>query len=61
MPGISWQAHLGGLATGVVVAAGYGLGRGHARRQELLLDVLTVVVVCAVLGLLLLLPPGVTS
>ena len=27
VPGIGWQAHIGGLVTGVVVAAGYGLGR----------------------------------
>ena len=59
VPGISWQAHIGGLVTGVVVAAGYGLGRG--RRQELFMDVATVAVVCAVLGVLLLLPPGVVN
>ncbi len=58
VPGISWQAHVGGLITGVVLAAGFGLGRRH-RRQEVAMDVLMVAVVCLVLGLLLLLPPGV--
>jgi membrane associated rhomboid family serine protease len=56
VPDINWLAHLGGLATGLVVAAGYGLAR--RRRQQRLVAVLTVVSVCAVLCLLLLLTPG---
>lgn len=59
VPGISWQGHVGGLVTGVVLAAGFGLGRG--RRQELATDILAVACVCAALGLLLFLPPGVVN
>ena len=49
-PHINWLAHLGGLATGFVVAAGYGLAR-H-RRQQALVALLTVVGVAVVLSLL---------
>jgi len=56
VPGINWLAHLGGLATGLVVAAGFGIARG--RRQELGADVAVVACATVVLGLLMLLPPG---
>jgi membrane associated rhomboid family serine protease len=63
IPNVAWQAHVGGLVTGLAVAGGFALGRRHRRdyRQELLVDVLTVVVVCGALSLLLLLPPGVVN
>ncbi len=56
VPDINWLAHLGGLATGLVVAGGLGLARG--RRWQVLADVLVLAGAGAVLGLLLLLPPG---
>jgi membrane associated rhomboid family serine protease len=56
IPNVAWQAHVGGLITGLAVAAGLGLARG--RRQEVLVDVVTMVVVGTALGLLLLLPAG---
>jgi membrane associated rhomboid family serine protease len=56
VPGISWQAHIGGLVTGAVLAAGLGLGRRG--RHELVIDILAVAGVCVVLGLPLLLAPG---
>jgi membrane associated rhomboid family serine protease len=59
IPNIAWQAHIGGLVTGVAVAGGFALAR-H-RRQELAADILVVVGACAALGLLLLLQPGVVN
>jgi len=56
VPGISWQAHLGGLITGAVLAAALGLGRRG--RRQLLTDIVAVAGVPVALGLLLLLPPG---
>jgi membrane associated rhomboid family serine protease len=56
VPGISWQAHIGGLVTGAVLAGGLGLGRRG--RHELVIDILAVAGVCVVLGLPLLLAPG---
>jgi membrane associated rhomboid family serine protease len=53
--GINWLAHLGGLATGAVVAAGYIVG---GRQHRTVAAVVTVACTCAVLGLLMLLPPG---
>jgi membrane associated rhomboid family serine protease len=61
VPGIAWQDHVGGLVTGLVVAAGLGLARHRRPRQELLADVAVLVAACAVLSLLLLLPPGVVN
>jgi membrane associated rhomboid family serine protease len=57
IPNVAWQAHVGGLVAGLAIAGGFGLARG--RRQELAVDVLTIVVAAGVAGLLLLLPPGV--
>jgi membrane associated rhomboid family serine protease len=56
IPNVAWQAHIGGLITGLAVAIGFALFRG--RRQEVLVDVLTVAVVSGALVLLLFLPPG---
>ena len=58
IPDISWQDHIGGLVTGVVLAAAFGLGRRGRGRRELVSDVLAVAGVCVLLGLLFLLPPG---
>ena len=59
VPDIAWQAHVGGLVTGLVVAA--GLGALRHRRQELVADVAVVAATCVALGLLLLLAPGVAN
>ena len=56
IPNVAWQAHIGGLITGLTVAIGFALFRG--RRQEVMVDVLTVAIVSGALALLLLLPPG---
>jgi len=56
VPGISWQAHIGGLIAGAALAAALGLGRRG--RHHLLTDILAVAGVCVVLGLPLLLAPG---
>jgi membrane associated rhomboid family serine protease len=61
IPNIAWQAHIGGLVTGLVVASGLSLARRGRPRQELLADVAVLVVTCVGLGLLLLLPPGVVN
>jgi membrane associated rhomboid family serine protease len=53
---ISWQAHIGGLITGVVLAAALGLGRRG--RHEVLIDILAVAGVCVLLGVPLLMAPG---
>lgn len=53
---ISWQAHIGGLITGVVLAAALGLGRRG--RHQVLIDILAVAGVCVLLGLPLLMAPG---
>ena len=58
IPDISWQDHIGGLVTGIVLAAGFGLGRRGRGRGELVTDIAAVAGVCVVLGLLFLLPPG---
>ena len=59
--GIAWQAHIGGLVTGVVVAAGLGLGRGRRRQVEIAADVAVIALACLALGLLMTLPPGVAN
>jgi membrane associated rhomboid family serine protease len=63
IPDIAWQAHIGGLVTGLAVAGGFALARLGRRDQhrERTMDVLTIVVVAGVLGLFLLLPPGVVN
>ena len=53
--GINWLAHLGGLAVGLVVATGFAAG-GKAHRT--VATIVTVACTCAVLGLLMLFPPG---
>ena len=53
--GINWLAHLGGLAVGAAVAAGFAAG---GRQHKTASTVGTIVCACAVLGLLMLLPPG---
>ena len=61
VPGISWQDHIGGLVTGVVLAAAFGLGRRGRGHRELVADILAVAGVSVALGLLLLLPPAVVN
>jgi membrane associated rhomboid family serine protease len=62
VPGISWQAHVGGLVTGVVVAAGFGLWRHRPRLSRALADLAIVAVSFVALGLLVvLLPAGVAN
>jgi membrane associated rhomboid family serine protease len=58
VPDIAWQAHVGGLATGLAVAAGFSIARRSSRSQQLLVGVSVVTLTCVALGLLLLLPPG---
>jgi membrane associated rhomboid family serine protease len=58
VPDIAWQAHVGGLVTGLLVAGGLSLARRGNRHQEVVADVAIVVATCTVLALLLLLPPG---
>ncbi len=53
--GINWLAHLGGLAVGLAVAAGFAAG---GSKHKAAAAIVTVVSSCAVLGLLMLLPPG---
>lgn len=54
--GISWQAHVGGLITGVVIAAGYGWVQG--RRYRAVADLAVAASVCVVLVAALILPLG---
>ncbi|HTV11631.1 MAG TPA: rhomboid family intramembrane serine protease [Acidimicrobiales bacterium] len=61
LPNIAWQAHVGGLATGLVVAFGFSLARRGHQRQELLADVSVVALTCIGLMLLMLLPAGAAS
>ena len=60
IPNVAWQAHIGGLVTGLAVAGGFALARRQRRdrRRELVSDVVTIVIVCIALGFLLFLPPG---
>ena len=61
VPQIAWQAHVGGLLTGLVVASGLGLARRGRPRQERVADAAVLIATCVGLGLLLLLPPGVVN
>jgi hypothetical protein len=56
VPDIAWQAHVGGLATGLVVAGGLSLARRGRRKQLLVAGV--VLATTAASRLLLLLAPG---
>lgn len=59
VPGIGWQAHVGGLATGLAITAGFGLARHRRGRQRAVIDGVVLATTCIVLGLLMLLPAGV--
>lgn len=62
IPDIAWQAHVGGLVAGLIVAGGFGLARSRRNREELAADILIVVVVAAACGALFLLAqPGALS
>jgi membrane associated rhomboid family serine protease len=61
IPDIAWQAHVGGLVTGLVVAGGLSAFRHRRPRAELIADVAVVTAACVALGLLLLLAPGVVN
>ncbi len=56
VPGISWEAHVGGLVAGLVVMLGFVWAR-HQRRP-VVADVAVVLASSVVLGLLMLLPVG---
>lgn len=56
IPGISWQAHVGGLIGGLVVTIGYVWAR--RQRRPVVFDVGVLVACSVVLGLVMLLPPG---
>jgi membrane associated rhomboid family serine protease len=58
VPDIAWQAHVGGLATGLVVAGGLSLARRGRPREQLLVGTGVVLATTAALALLLLLAPG---
>jgi membrane associated rhomboid family serine protease len=62
VPGISWQAHVGGLVTGLVVAAGFGFWQHRPRLSRVAADLAIVSGSFVVLGLLVvLLPAGVAN
>jgi membrane associated rhomboid family serine protease len=58
VPDIAWQAHVGGLATGLVVAGGLSLARRGRPGEHLLVGTAVVLATTAALVLLLTLPPG---
>jgi len=58
VPDIAWQAHVGGLATGLVVAGGLSLARRGRLREQLLVGTGVVLATTVALGLLLTLAPG---
>jgi membrane associated rhomboid family serine protease len=60
IPNVAWQAHIGGLISGLAVAGGFAVARRERRdrRRELVADIVTVAVVFTALCFLLLLPPG---
>lgn len=61
VPDIAWQAHVGGLATGLVVAGGLSLARRGRRAEQLLVGTGVVLATTVALGLLLTLAPGVAN
>jgi membrane associated rhomboid family serine protease len=61
VPDIAWQAHVGGLATGLVVAGGLSLARRGRLGKQLLVGAGVVLATTVALGLLLTLPPGVVN
>jgi membrane associated rhomboid family serine protease len=58
VPDIAWQAHVGGLATGLAVAGGLSLARRGRPGEQLLVGAGVVVATTVILGLLLTLAPG---
>jgi membrane associated rhomboid family serine protease len=58
VPNIAWQAHVGGLATGLVVAGGLSLARRGRLGKQVLVGAGVVLATTVALGLLLTLPPG---
>ncbi|HTW07793.1 MAG TPA: rhomboid family intramembrane serine protease [Acidimicrobiales bacterium] len=61
VPGIAWQAHVGGLLTGLVVSGALGLRRHLGPQRAVTWDLSVMVAVTVALALLLFLPPGVVN
>ena len=61
VPGVGWQAHVGGLCTGAVAAVGLSLGRGVSRVRRVTYGVAWCVTVLAILAVLVEVPLSATA